>query len=242
VRISIITLALDLPPYLQEAIDSVEHHPAFDLEHIIVHDGDDAVTGALRQKYPAIKVLKGRAAGATTAAAIGVEAASGDFILFLHSDDRLCPGVLARLAERAAARPDVKIWTGGTRIFYTAPHGNELTARWITDRDLTRLSLENICDATPLLSARFCRRSVFAEIGNFDPKFSESSDREILLRAIIAGIPEAALDVMASEMRMHEGSRTLHGRRGAVPPYLLEHVAIADMWRGRPGVDVRTRR
>src|SRR5262249_44420140 len=186
------TLALDLPPYLQEAIDSVGPQPALAIEHIIVHDGDDSVTEALRRKYPAIKVLKGRGAGATTAAVLGVEAASRDFILFLHSDDRLCPGALARLAERAAASPDVKIWTGGTRIFCAGPNGDELTVRWITDRDLTRLSLKNICDATPLLSARFCARSVFAEIGNFDPEFSESSDREFLLRAVIAGIPEAS--------------------------------------------------
>ena len=241
-RISIITLAIDSSQHLDEAIDSVEREGPYDLEHIVVHDGDDAFTDALKRRYPAIKVVKGSRAGATAAAALGVETATGDFILFLHSDDRLGPGALARLAVDAAARPDVKIWTGGARIFRTLPDGGEATVRWIVDRDLTRLSLENICDVIPLLTARFCHRSVFTEIGNFDPRFSESSDREFLLRAVIAGVPEAWLDIMVSEMRMHEGSRTIHRRRDWIPPYLVEHAAIADMWCVRPDLDRRTRR
>jgi glycosyltransferase involved in cell wall biosynthesis len=240
-RISIITLAIDSSEHLDEAIDSVERGGPFDLEHIVVHDGDDAFTDALRRRYPAIKVVKGSRAGATTAAALGVETATGDFILLLHSDDRLCPGALARLALEAAARPEVKIWTGGARIFRTLADAGEATVRWVVDRDLTRLSLENVCDVLPLLTARFCHRSVFAEIGNFDPRFSESSDREFLLRAVIAGVPEASLDIMVSEMRLHEGSRTIHHRRDRVPPYLAEHVGIADMWSTRPGLDRRTR-
>ena len=107
-------------------------------------------------------------------------------------------------------------------------------------RDVTRLSLENVCDNIPLLSARFCHRSVFDEIGNFDPKFSESSDREFLLRAAMAGLREASLDVMVSELRLHEGSRTIHYRRDGVPPYLAEHIQIADMLSKRGDIDGQT--
>ena len=160
---------------------------------------------------------------------LGSRGGDGDFILLLHSDDRLCPGALGRLAAAAAARPHVQIWTGGARIFRTLPDNREVTVRRMMGRDVTRLSLENVCDNIPLLSARFCHRSVFDEIGNFDPKFSESSDREFLLRAAMAGLREASLDVMVSELRLHEGSRTIHYRRDGVPPYLAEHIQIADM-------------
>jgi hypothetical protein len=146
------------------------------------------------------------------------------------------------LAVEAAARPDVKIWTGGARIFCTLPDGREATVRWMLDRDLTQLSLENVCDIVPLLSARFCSREVFSQIGNFDSTFSESSDREFLLRAVIAGVSEASLDIMVSEIRMHEGSRTMHRRPGWVPPYLIEHTKMAEMWCSRPGVHRGTRR
>jgi len=241
-RISIITLAIDSSQYLNEAIDSVECDGPFDVEHIIVHDGDDAFADSLRRKYPAITVMKGPGEGATAAAVRGAEAATGDFILFLNSDDRLCSGALARLAAKAATRPDVKMWTGGARIFRTLLDGREATVRVMTERDVTLLSLENVCDLLPLLSARFCSRAVFSQIGSFDWRFSECSDREFLLRAVIAGISEASLDIMVSEMRMHEASRTIHQRSGWVPPYLVEHIRIADMWRARPGVDRRTHR
>ena len=97
-RISIITLAINAPEYFHEAVGSIARQEHEDLEHIVVHDGDDTFPAELRRRYPAIKVLKGGRAGATAAAALGVEAATGDFILFLHSDDRLYAGALARLA------------------------------------------------------------------------------------------------------------------------------------------------
>jgi hypothetical protein len=162
--------------------------------------------------------------------------------VLLHSDGRLCRGALARLAREAAARPEVRIWTGGARIFRTVAGPGDVTVRRMVDREMTRLSLENICDDIPLLSARFCHRSVFHEIGNFDPRFPESSDREFLLRAAIAGVKEASLQVMVSEMRQHNGSRTIHHRRDGVPPYLTEHVQIADMLSTRAEVDERTQR
>jgi glycosyltransferase involved in cell wall biosynthesis len=241
-RISIITLTIDTPEYFDEAVGSIDRGEHSDLEHIVVHDGDEAFVTTLQQRYPGIKVLRARGAGPTAAAALGVEAATGDFVLLLHSDDRLCRGALARLVVDAAARPDVRIWTGGARIFRTVAGRDEVTVRRMIGRDMTRLSLENVCDDIPLLSARFCHRSVFAEIGNFDPRFPESSDREFLLRAAMAGVKEASLDVMVSEMRLHNGSRTIHHRRDGVPPYLMEHIQIADMLSTRAGVDDRTQR
>src|SRR5262249_45671958 len=228
-RISIITLTIDTPEYFDEAVGSIDREEHSDLEHIVVHDGDEAFVTTLRQRHPGIKVLRARGAGPTAAAALGVEAATGDFVLLLHSDDRLCRGALTRLVVDAAARPDVQIWTGGARIFRTLPGRGEATVRRMVGRDMTRLSLENVCDDIPLLSARFCHRSVFAEIGNFDPRFPESSDREFLLRAAMSGVKEASLDVMVSEMRQHNGSRAIHHRRDGGPPHLIEDNRIAGM-------------
>lgn len=241
-RVSIITLTLDSPQFVDETIASINAAGPFELEHIVVHDGDDDFIHGLERRYPTIKILKGEGGGATLAAAHAIEAATGDFILFLHSDDRLGPDALTRLAACAAARPEVKIWTGYARIFQTLPDGSEETIRWLIDREATRLSLENLCDDIPLLSARFCHRSVFADIGNFDTAFSESSDREFLLRALMAGATEAPLDVLVSELRHHEGSRTIHSRPDWVPPYFAEHIAVADIWLARPQVGAGMRR
>lgn len=241
-RLTIITLTLDAPPYFEEAMASVEAVDTLEIEHLIVHDGDAAFAQSLAKGLPAIKVLEGEGAGATAAAIRGVEAVTGDFIIFLHSDDRLLHGALALFHAAAIARPEVKIWTGGARIFSVDEDGREALVRSVTRRELTELTLQNVCDGIPLLSARFCHRSVYGEIGNFDPRFSECSDREFLLRAVMAKVPEGALDGVVSELRQHEGSRTIHRRRGVVPPYLSEHIKIADMWLARPDLSRKTRR
>jgi glycosyltransferase involved in cell wall biosynthesis len=241
-RVSIITLTIDSSDYVDEAIGSVEHQGPYELEHIVVHDGSEGFTRRLAQKYPHIRFVGGNGTGATAAAALGVEASTGDFILLVHSDDRIRPGVLVRLASEAAAQPDVRIWTGGAQIFCTLPDGEELIVRRMVGEEMTRLSLENICDDTPLLSARFCHRSVFSQIGNFDPMFSESSDREFLLRATIAGVREGSLNVVVSEMRMHQHSRTMHFRNGFTPPYLEEHTRIAGQWLARADIQGEVRR
>ena len=240
--ISIITLTIDSSRYVDEAIGSVEHGGPYELEHIVVHDGTESFIELLSQRYSHIKFVRGSGAGATAAAALGVQVSTGDFVLFVHSDDRIRPGALTRLARDSTARPEVKIWTGGAQIFGTLPDGKELIVRRMVGDEMTRLSLENICDDTPLLSARFCHRSLFSEIGNFDPMFSESSDREFLLRATIAGVREEALNVVVSEMRMHQDSRTLHFRSGFAPPYLEEHARIADQWLVRTDISDKVRR
>ena len=242
ITVTIITLTIDTSSFVFEAIDSVEHNHEIPFEHIVVHDGQDAFIDDLVARYPHLKIVKGDGRGATAAAARGIEAASGDFILLLHSDDRLRPGSLTQLAACAAARPDVQIWTGGMRTFLTRPDGVEEILRVARTPALTKLSLANICDDLPLLTARFCHRSVYDRIGNFDVEFSESSDREFLLRAVMAGIIEAPLGVMVSDLRQHPDSRTLNKRTDWVPPYLVEHIRIADLWLARPDIAPTVRR
>jgi glycosyltransferase involved in cell wall biosynthesis len=241
-RVSIITLTTDSSRYVDEAIGGVTRGGLCELEHIVVHDGTDGFIERLAGRYPHVKLLRGNGAGATAAAALGVRAATGDFILFVHSDDRIRPEALGELAIRSRARPDVRIWSGGAQIFCGCSDGDERIVRRMAGEEMTRLSLENICDDTPLLSARFCHRSVFSQIGNFDPEFSESSDREFLLRAAIAGVPEASLGVDVSEMRMHQESRTIRLPNGSTPPYLEEHARIASRWLGHAELSAAVRR
>jgi glycosyltransferase involved in cell wall biosynthesis len=241
-RISLVTLTLNCPQFIEETFGRIKSEGPFELEHIVVHDGDEAFSCELKKRHPSVIIIKGEGKGATAAAARAVDAATGDFILFLHSDDRLGPTALTRLAACAAARPEVEIWTGGARIFRTLDDGRELTVRWLISWDLCKLSLENVCDNIPLLMARFCRRSLFDRIGNFDPAFSESSDREFMLRALMAKAVEAPLETLVSEMRQHEYSRTIRSRLDWMPPYLVEHVRIADEWLARSGLDRGVRR
>jgi GT2 family glycosyltransferase len=231
--VSVITPTIDSAVFVDEAILSIPRNEGAKIEHIIVHDGSDAFGASLETRHQGLTILRGPNRGPTAAVEVGIRAASGEFLLWLNSDDKLLPGSIARLVACATARPDILVWTGGTRIVSYIGTDQGKVARIVARPDTTALTLPNILDDLPLLTARFCHRSVFERVGNVDPRFSQCSDREFLIRVAIAGIADAPLGTMISELRMHEGSLTIHRKKHWVPPYLAEHMAIADAWSGR---------
>src|SRR5258708_5988260 len=139
---------------------------------IFVHDGSEAFAASLKKRYPLLRVLNGPGAGATAAAKLGIEAARGDFVFWLNSDDKLLPGSVARFVDRASREPNVRIWTGGTRIVSVGGNDLRRIGRIVEESELIALNIANILDDLTLLTGRLCQRSSFAEIRSVDPDFS----------------------------------------------------------------------
>ncbi|MFD8261117.1 CDP-glycerol glycerophosphotransferase family protein [Streptomyces griseoluteus] len=128
-RFSVIVPCFKVQGFLRECLDSVLGQSFGDLEVIAVDDRSPDGCGAILDEYagrdPRVKVLHlpenvglGRARNA------GMPHATGDYLLFLDSDDTLTPGALAGVAGRLAETgdPDVLVfdyartyWWGGTR-------------------------------------------------------------------------------------------------------------------------------
>ncbi|MFI9394823.1 CDP-glycerol glycerophosphotransferase family protein [Streptomyces bauhiniae] len=128
-RFSVIVPCFKVQGFLRECLDSVLGQSFGDLEVIAVDDRSPDGCGAILDEYaerdPRVKVLHlpenvglGRARNA------GMPHATGDYLLFLDSDDTLTPGALAAVAGRLAETgdPDVLVfdyartyWWGGTR-------------------------------------------------------------------------------------------------------------------------------
>ncbi len=234
-RVSIITPTIDAAIFVDEAIASVPHDEGADIEHIIVHDGSAAFVAPLLARYPHLKIIQGPGKGPTPAIRLGYASATGDFVIELNSDDRLLPGAIARLVDHVGAAPDIRIWTGGLRIFRGEPDGTERTLRLVSGRAMTALNFGNVLDDLPLCNSRFFHRSVIAELGGINAEFPESSDREFVLHALIANISEDYLGMVVAELRVHEGSHTLHHKANSIPPYIAEHIRMADYWLGHTG-------
>ncbi|HWE72304.1 MAG TPA: FkbM family methyltransferase [Stellaceae bacterium] len=229
-RISVVTPAIDSSIFIDEAVASVGAQDYRNVEHIVVYDGSEAFATSLRHRHPHLNIIRGSGTGPTGAGAAGIAAATGEFVIWLNSDDWLLPGAFHRLAQCAAESPAVDIWTGDCRIVTKDEPDRTTTVRVIAGRDMTALTLANILDDIPLLNARFCRRTLFDRVGPVDLAYAESSDREWLLRAKLGAVQEASLGMFVSEMRMHEGSRTINGRKDLVPAYIWEHIRLADQW------------
>ena len=125
-RFSVIVPAYQVQAYLHECLESVLSQSCPDLELIVVDDCSPDACGAIIDEFAARdtrvrpvhlpeNVGLGRARNA------GVAHASGDYLLFLDSDDTLTPDALRSIADRLkeTGEPDVLVfdyartyWTG----------------------------------------------------------------------------------------------------------------------------------
>ncbi len=104
-RFSIIVPAYNAASYLKETVDSVVHQPFTDWELFLVDDGStDGETGRLCDEIaaedPRVRVVHKSNGGAGDARNAAIPLASGEYIVFLDSDDFLEEDSLSRLSEK----------------------------------------------------------------------------------------------------------------------------------------------
>ena len=99
-RFSIIIPAYNAEAYLQRCLDSIFSQEFTGYEVIVIDDGSTDGTAALLEGYPQVKVIHQENQGMATARNRGLDAAQGDYILFVDSDDELMPHALSNLAPQ----------------------------------------------------------------------------------------------------------------------------------------------
>lgn len=97
-RFSIIIPVYNVEPYLRECLDSVLRQTYSDWEAICVNDGSTDSSARILQEYTSrdnrIKVITQPNGGLSAARNTGLDNATGDYLLFLDSDDWLEPNAL----------------------------------------------------------------------------------------------------------------------------------------------------
>ncbi|MCF1597842.1 bifunctional glycosyltransferase/CDP-glycerol:glycerophosphate glycerophosphotransferase [Streptomyces muensis] len=127
-RFSVIVPAYKVQAYLHECLESVLSQSYPDLELIAVDDCSPDVCGAIIDEFAArdqrvrpVHLTENQGLGPARNA--GVAAATGDYLIFLDSDDTLTPDALHAIADRLkeTGEPDVLVydyartfWTGET--------------------------------------------------------------------------------------------------------------------------------
>ena len=102
-KLSIIVPAYNVVAFLKKCVDSLlaQDLSPEDYEIVLVDDGSTDGSGALCDTLAAehgnIRVIHQRNRGLSGARNAGIPTASGDYILFVDSDDYLCPNVLGTL-------------------------------------------------------------------------------------------------------------------------------------------------
>lgn len=105
-KVSVITPAYNSESYIAETIESIQKQTLDDYEHIIVDDGSTDNTESIVRKYAKkdvrIKLLIQKNSGAAAARNRGIEEATGDYIVFIDSDDFVTEDMLKTLFYRAS--------------------------------------------------------------------------------------------------------------------------------------------
>ena len=104
-KISIIIPVYNVEKYLRECLDSVVNQTFSDLEIICVDDGSTDSSGAILEEYAAkdsrFVVLHQSNAGQSTARNKGLDIVSGEYILFVDSDDKIALDTIEKTYEAA---------------------------------------------------------------------------------------------------------------------------------------------
>ena len=116
-RFSIIIPAYNAEAFLPRCLDSIFSQEFDDYEVIVINDGSSDGTAVLLEgyasKYPNMHVLTQSNHGMATARNLGIEVATGEYILFVDSDDELMLHALSNLATQINGEDIVGF---GTRI------------------------------------------------------------------------------------------------------------------------------
>ena len=111
-NLSIVVPIYNVAPYLRKCVDSLLAQDISDYEIILVDDGSTDDSGAIADEllaYPqplpkgkgvSMKVIHQENAGLSAARNSGINAAQGDYIMFVDSDDYLESNVLGALMEQ----------------------------------------------------------------------------------------------------------------------------------------------
>ena len=109
-KLSIIVPVYNVEAFLNKCVDSLlaQDLPADEYEVIIVDDGSTDGSGALCDTLAAehgnIRVIHQQNRGLSGARNAGIPVASGDYVMFVDSDDFLCPNVLGTLVGLMEAK------------------------------------------------------------------------------------------------------------------------------------------
>lgn len=158
VRISVIVPVYNVQDYLNTCLDSLVEQDFINFEVVCVDDGStDNSASTLKEYAPSIKNLKIIAQenrGLSAARNTGIRNASGDYIIFLDSDDYLEKGALKKLDEICEnEHPDAIAFNA--RIFNT-------------DRDISKLYTERIIDDNRVWKGMDFFSENYARYSNFN--------------------------------------------------------------------------
>lgn len=197
-RVSIVIRTKDRASLLRRAIDDILAQTLNDWEAIVVNDGGavapvDALVaareGALNGRLEVIHV-NGGTGSMEAAANLGAQRAKGEFVAIHDDDDTWAPEFLSIMTSALDADPQAVAAAAHTEIVFERLEGDRATelGRMPFVPPAEMVTLFDLIQANRVVPiALIVRRSVYDEIGWYDPELKAVGDWEFNLRLVRHG-------------------------------------------------------
>jgi glycosyltransferase involved in cell wall biosynthesis len=171
--------------FIENTLKSVLNQKFTDFEIIIVNDGstDKSEEKLLRFKDSRIQYFCKENEGVSIARNYGIKKAESDYITFIDADDYWYPDFLEEIFKNIKLFPEQKVFTAAIEIetsknIFPAQYSIQKTGNF----ELVNYFKASIKESIIWTSSAVFHKSIFTEIGNFDPKIKSGQDTDLWIR------------------------------------------------------------
>ncbi len=217
--VSVVVPVHNRESFLREALDSVYAQDYKPFEVIVVDDGSTDGSPQIAQSYPDVRYLWQENAGPAAARNRGIEAARGEIVAFVDSDDIVLPHKLSTQAGYLIAHPDVAATLARQEWIIPPPDAVP---------DVVWGDLDGVPAASIVI-----RKAALLEVGCFNPTLRGPEDTDLLMRLREGGHRFLVLPEIVMRRRYH-GDNLVAGHRETPMPFELLKAKL-DRDRARAG-------
>ncbi len=206
-RVSVVVAVRNGERFLATALDSIlsQEYPAHE---IIVIDGQSTDgTPEIAKRYPQVKYVLQPQLGIPQAYNMGIAAAQGDLVAFISHDDLWMPSKLRLQVERLVQHPQLQYVTCKIQFFLeddaVVPSG--FRKEWMEGPVVAHI-----------METLLARRTLFSQVGMFDPAYPLGHDVDWFARAQSADVPTAVVSEVLVRKRVHQSNASLNGSAGGM--------------------------
>jgi glycosyltransferase involved in cell wall biosynthesis len=198
--VSVILIVRNGERYLAEAIESVLAQDYQPIEILLVDGQSTDRTAEIAHSFSPVRYIYQDNLGIANAYNLGIDAAQGEFIAFFSHDDLWVPHKLKVQVNYLLNHPDVAYTIGKVKFFWDSEYTLPLS-----------LNPEPLDQENPhrILEVLLARKTIFKQIGKFNPDIAFSNDVDWWSRVQDAGIEGGIIPEVLLHKRVHPNSTIL---------------------------------
>ncbi len=188
-KVSIITPSFNRSDLIDETAKSIFNQTYDNWEWVIVDDGSTDASWDIIEKYAKqdkrvkIKQRDRLPKGACTCRNIGVELGTGEFLIFLDTDDIIEPFCLENRVKAMQENPELDFAIFPSLMFETMP--NDLQLWWNVDKPVSELKRQFYQDAICQGTGILITKTAFVKVGLWDEELTLWQDIDLFFRLYI---------------------------------------------------------